>query len=104
MANDLTHNPGESRYELRSDAGELLGFVEYLPAGESTIVAHTEVMVEHEGEGIGGRLVRGTFAAIEANGKTVIPLCPFAAAYVRRNPELVALVAPSMRGQFEGGG
>ncbi|MDO8209512.1 GNAT family N-acetyltransferase [Conexibacter sp. CPCC 206217] len=100
MSDELTKNLARNRYELHGDDGDLLGFVEYLPAGESTIIAHTEVAVEHEGEGVGGRLVRGTFAAIEADGKTVIPLCPFAAAYVRRHPDLVALVAPSMRSQF----
>lgn len=101
---DIVHDPAQRRYELHDGDGGLLGFIAYLPAGESTIVAHTEVAVEHEGEGVGGRLVRAAFAAIEADGKTVIPLCPFAAAYVRRHPELVPLVAPSMRGQFEGAG
>lgn len=98
---DVTHDPEQRRYELHDDAGALLGFIEVLPAGESTIIAHTEVLPAHEGEGVGGRLVRGTFAAIEADGKTVIPLCPFAAAYVRRHPDLIPLVAPSMRGRFE---
>lgn len=100
--NELIHDPVGRRYELRGDGGDLLGFVEYRPAGESAIVAHTEVSPEHEGEGIGGRLVRGAFAALAAEGKTVIPLCPFAAAYVRRHPELVELVAPSLREQFDG--
>jgi predicted GNAT family acetyltransferase len=99
---ELIHEPVQSRYELHGDEGELLGFIAYLPAGESTIIAHTEVAVEHEGEGVGGRLVRAVFEAVAADGRTVIPLCPFAAAYVRRHPELAAQVAPSMRAQFKG--
>ena len=35
-------------------------------------------------------------------GKTVIPTCPFAAAWIKRHPEWAELVAPSMRGQFVG--
>lgn len=101
MANQFTHAADRRRYELHDDNGALLGFIDYLPAGESTIIAHTEVGVEHEGEGVGGELVRGAFAAIEADGKTVIPLCPFAAAYVHRHPDLIPLVAPSMRGRFQ---
>src|SRR5690349_17618924 len=100
MANTFTRAADRGRYELHDEQGELLGYVDYRPAGDSTIIAHTEVPEANEGRGIGGELVRGAFAAIEAEGKTVLPLCPFAAAYVRRHPELVALVAPGMRGQF----
>lgn len=95
----LTHVPEAQRYELRA-GDELLGYVDYRPAGDSVIVAHTEVAEAHEGEGLGGILVRGVFAQIAADGKTVIPTCPFAAAYVARNPELVEHVAPSWRGRF----
>ena len=100
MANEVTKVPEQSRYELRDEAGELLGFIAYLPAGDSVIIAHTEVPPEHGGEGVGGRLVRGAFAAIAAEGKTVIALCPFAAAYVHRHPELVDQLAPSERSRF----
>jgi predicted GNAT family acetyltransferase len=95
----VIHVPGAQRYELR-DGDELLGFVDYRPAGDSVIVAHTESAAAHAGEGLGGTLVRGVFAQIAADGKTVIPTCPFAAAYVARNPELVEHVAPSWRGRF----
>jgi hypothetical protein len=33
-------------------------------------------------------------------GKTVIPVCPFAAAYIRRHPEYLELVEPHVRGRF----
>ena len=42
--------PERSRYELR-DGGEVLGWVEYLPAGRSVIIAHTEVLEGGEGQG-----------------------------------------------------
>jgi predicted GNAT family acetyltransferase len=99
MERVLTHVPEAQRYELR-EGDELLGFVDYRPAGDSVIVAHTEVSEAHEGEGIGGVLVRGAFELIAADGKTVIPTCPFAAAYVARHLELVEHVAPSWRGRF----
>lgn len=99
MAPQLVDNPRESRYELQID-GETVAWAEYRPAGDSIIIAHTEVAAGHAGEGLGGLLTRAAFDAVSAGGKTVIPICPFAAAYVRRNPDLVDHVAPSLRSQF----
>ena len=64
------------------------------------IIAHTEIADGHEGEGLGGVLVREALERIRASGKTVIPTCPFTAAYIGRHPEFVELVAPALRGQF----
>jgi predicted GNAT family acetyltransferase len=91
--------PDQRRFELRVD-GELAGWAEYLPAGDSVVVAHTEIDERREGQGLGSVLVRETLDRIRASGKTVIPTCPFTAAYIRRHPEYVDLVAPSLRGQF----
>ncbi|HYH57849.1 MAG TPA: GNAT family N-acetyltransferase [Thermoleophilaceae bacterium] len=95
----VADNPGESRFELRLD-GEIVGFAEYRPAGDSVIIAHTEIAEGHEGEGLGGVLVREALERIRASGKTVIPTCPFTAAYIGRHPEFVELVAPALRDQF----
>jgi hypothetical protein len=92
----LVDNPDQARFELRID-DDVVGWAEYLPAGDSVIIAHTEIAKDHEGEGLGGLLLRATLDAIRARGKTVIPICPFAAAYIERNPELAEFVAPAMR-------
>jgi predicted GNAT family acetyltransferase len=96
MPTELVDVPESHRFELRRDSA-LLGWVDYRPAGASVIVAHTEVAEGHEGEGLGGELVQGTVAAIAAQGKTVIPTCPFAAAYLARHPELDEFLDPSFR-------
>jgi predicted GNAT family acetyltransferase len=95
----VVDNPTEGRFELRLD-GELVGFADYRPAGNSVIIAHTEIADGHEGEGLGGLLVREALERIRASGKTVIPVCSFTASYIGRHPEFVELVAPSLRGQF----
>ena len=95
----VADNPSESRFELRVD-GKLVGWSEYRPAGDSVIVAHTEIDERREGEGLGSALVRGTLDHIRSSGKTVIPTCPFTAAYIGRHPEYLDLLAPSLRGQF----
>ena len=99
MARTFTDAPDRSRFELHEGA-ELLGWMDYRPAGSSAILAHTEVAAGHEGEGLGGILVRESLAALAAEGRTVIPTCPFAAAYIRRHPELARHVDRSLRGQF----
>jgi predicted GNAT family acetyltransferase len=71
-----------------------------VPPGDSVIVAHTEIDEAREGQGLGGTLVHEVLDQIRASGKTVIPTCPFTAAYIRRHPEYVDLVAPSLRPQF----
>ena len=101
MSARVVHAPERSRYELLSEDGELLGFTQYLPGGASLIVHHTEVDEAREGQGLGGQLVRGALDAIRADGRTVIPTCPFTAAFIHRHPEYADLVDPSMRGQFQ---
>jgi uncharacterized protein len=54
-------------------------------------------MSGHEGEGLGGTLVRSVIEAADAMGKTVIATCPFAAAYIDRHPELDRFLAPYAR-------
>jgi predicted GNAT family acetyltransferase len=95
-AHSVTDNEERSRLELRID-GELAGWVDYRPAGDSIILAHTEVLSEHEGKGLGGVLVRGALESARSADKTVIVVCPFAVSYIDRNPELDEYLAPHAR-------
>jgi len=96
MASTFSTNEPQSRFELHVD-GDLVGFLEYRPAGPSIILTHTEVGEEHGGKGYGGELVRGAIDAARAADLTVIPTCSFAVAYIRRHPELIETVDPSLR-------
>ncbi len=51
------------------------------------IIDHTEVPDAFRGLGAGLRLVTRAVEDARAQGKTIIPLCPFAAAQFRRHPE-----------------
>ena len=92
----IADNADRSRLELRVD-GELAGWLDYRPAGKSTIIAHTEVMDGYEGQGLGGLLVRRALDEARCAGKTVIAICPFALAYIDRHPELDEFLVPSAR-------
>lgn len=91
----VVDNPSESRFEARATDGGVVGFVSYdADAGGPgvVVVTHTVVEPEVEGQGIGGQLARGALDLIRANGSTVVPLCTFLAAYLRRHPEYADLV------------
>ena len=77
-----------------------MGWAEYRPAGESVIIAHTEIDERREGEGLGSALVRGVLDRVRASGKSVIPTCAFTAAYIHRHPEYVDHVDASLRDRF----
>lgn len=84
---EFSDNAGLSRYEIRVD-GDLAGWLEYRPGGESVILAHTEILEAYEGQGLGGQLVRHALRAARDAGNSVRITCPFAAAYLDRHPEL----------------
>lgn len=51
------------------------------------IIDHTGVPDAFRGQGAGLRLVSRAVEDARAAGKTIIPLCPFAASQFRRHPE-----------------
>lgn len=81
--------------------GERAGYIDYSLAGKRMIFRHTEVLPEHEGEGVGGELARFALDSARARGIEVVPICPFVAGWIMRNPEYSDLVVEAMRGQFE---
>ena len=78
----------------------MLGFAEYRPAGQALMFSHTEIDPAHEGQGLGSRLVRGALDDARAQGREVVPMCPFVASYIREHREYVDLVQPGQRGVF----
>jgi uncharacterized protein len=87
----------KGRYRLLAD-GEEVGYGEYDPVGTTSIlIKHTEVSPQHEGKGYGSRLVEGMLADVRAQGKTVIPICPYTLNYIRRHREHADLVRADLR-------
>ncbi|WP_424951545.1 GNAT family N-acetyltransferase [Deinococcus sp.] len=94
--NEVQNNREAGRYEVRTGAG--MAFAEYRPAGGSVMFTHTEVPETLEGQGIGSELVKAALDDVKAQGKKVIPLCPFVAAYIGQHHEYLELVDPAQRG------
>lgn len=79
-------NGSRGRYVYRAGGHE--AEMTFSKAGaHQIIIDHTEVPEVFRGQGIGLRLVESAVSDARKDGKTIIPLCPFAAAQFRRHPE-----------------
>jgi predicted GNAT family acetyltransferase len=85
MEPEVVHNAAAKRFEVALDGK--VAFSKYLLAGNKLIIEHTEVRVELEGRGIAGRIVRTALDYVRAQGLKVLPLCPYAKAWIGRHPE-----------------
>ncbi len=78
--------PSKGRYVYR--VGDAVAEMTYSKAGEHlTIIDHTGVPDAFRGQGVGLRLVTRAVEDARAEGRKIIPLCPFANAQFRRHPE-----------------
>ena len=93
---EVQNNQEAGRYEVRTAAG--MAFAEYRPVGHSVMFTHTEVPEAMEGQGIGSELVKAALEDVRAQGKRVIPMCPFVAAYIGQHRDYLDLVDPAQRG------
>jgi predicted GNAT family acetyltransferase len=84
---ELEDHGSKGRYVLRGPNGAVAEMT-FSKVGETQlIIDHTEVPDAFRGQGVGLRLVTRAVDDARAAGKTIIPLCPFAAAQFRRHPE-----------------
>jgi predicted GNAT family acetyltransferase len=87
---EVVNNTDARRFEIK--IGDYFALIDYQPAGKNIVFTHTEVPRIFEGQGVGSKLARHALDYARENGLTVIPLCPFVAAYIRRHPEYQDLV------------
>jgi predicted GNAT family acetyltransferase len=90
-ASQVTNNQAASRFEFQTDGG--LAELVYRRNGERLVLVHTEVPVELEGRGIAGMLISAAIDHASSEGMTVVPLCPFARAWLERHPDAAARAA-----------
>lgn len=91
-ARPVVNNEAQKRYELDLGDGQV-AFAEYSAfASDRIIFSHTEVPQAFAGQGVGEKLVRAALDDVERRGLSIIPLCPFVAAFIKRHPEYQRLV------------
>jgi uncharacterized protein len=86
----VTDNPAKSRFELSMD-GQLAQLA-YRVNGSRLVLIHTEVPIQLESRGIGGKLVTAAIERAVRDGMTVVPLCPFARSWLQHHPDTASKV------------
>ncbi|WP_217473950.1 GNAT family N-acetyltransferase [Stutzerimonas stutzeri] len=80
----VQHDEQANRYVLEVD-GQALGLAEYQPDGSRRVFTHTEVDQSLEGQGMGSLLIREALDDTRRQGKRIVPVCEFVAAYVKKH-------------------
>jgi predicted GNAT family acetyltransferase len=91
----VVNNEPRGRFEVH--IGGDVAFTEYRRVGESLLFPHTLVPPSMEGMGVGSALVEAGLAFARAQGRLIIPRCPFVAGYIKRHPEYRSMVDLSAR-------
>lgn len=90
MEYKLIDNQEQKQYEFHVE--NHIVKIEYIKAQTQIYLTHTEVPTALEGKGIGSAIVKQVLQDIKEKDLTLVPLCPFVAAYIKRHPEWRNLV------------
>jgi predicted GNAT family acetyltransferase len=85
----VIHNSGESRFETTVDGYP--GKLDYILDGKNFVITHVGVDPELRGKGVAGKIVEVSLAYAKENNLRVIPMCSYAASFIRRHPEYAEL-------------
>ena len=81
----VTDNAGRHRFEL-AEAGAV-AFADYRREGDRLVIPHVEAPDALRGTGAAGRLMEGVVEHARAEGRKIVPICTYAAAWLKRHPE-----------------
>ena len=81
----VTDNRDRQRFELRVD-GQVV-FADYRRQPGRLVITYVEAPPALRGSGAAGRLMLGLLQRARAEGVKVMPLCPYARAWMQRHPE-----------------
>jgi len=86
---EVTHNTAENRFETWIDGQ--LSKLDYMLDGDTIVMTHVGVYPEQRGQGVAGKLTQVALEYAKENSLRVIPMCPYIAAYIHRNPQYIEL-------------
>ena len=88
---EITHNPENHTFEVWIDGK--LSKLDYIQDAKNFVITHVGVYPEHRGQGVAAKIVDAAMQYARENALRVVPMCSYAAAYIRRNPKYVELTA-----------
>ncbi len=86
---EVVHNPAENRFETWIDGN--LSKLDYIQDEKNFVITHVGVHPSLRGQGVAGRIVEVGLAYARENDLRVVPMCSYAAAFIRRHPEYAEL-------------
>ena len=86
---EVTQNEAEHRFETWIDG--YLSKLDYIQDGKNFVITHVGVSPELRGQGIAGHIVQVGLEYAKERSLRVVPMCSYAAAYIRRHPEYAEL-------------
>ncbi len=87
---EVRHNPEQNRFETEVEGN--LCVLDYKLDGKVISMNRVYVPPPVEGRGIAGHLTRTALGHARQQSWTVIPRCPYVAAWIKRHPEYQDLV------------
>lgn len=85
----VIHNRDENRFEASVEGYP--SKLDYIQDGKNFVITHVGVHPELRGLGVAGRIVEVSLEYAKENSLRVIPMCSYAAAFIRRHPEYAEL-------------
>lgn len=86
---EITHNPANHAFEVWIEGQ--LSKLDYIQDAKNFVITHVGVYPEHRGQGVAAKIVEAALQYAKENSLRVIPMCSYAAAYIRRNPRHMEL-------------
>ena len=86
---EVTHNEANRTFEAWIDGH--LSKLDYIQDEKNFVITHVGVHPSLRGQGIAGRIVEVSLAYARENSLRVVPMCSYAAAFIRRHPEYAEL-------------
>lgn len=80
----VTDNTAQNQYELAIDGH--VAFARYRREDASLYLLHVEAPPELRGTGAAGTLMEGIMGIAKQEGLKVIPICGYAAAWMKKHP------------------
>ena len=81
----VIHNPNQNRFEATVEGYP--SRLDYIQDGKNFVITHVGVHPELRGQGLAGHIVEAGLAYASEHELRVIPMCSYAASYIRRHPE-----------------
>lgn len=85
----VTRNEKENTFETLID-GHLCK-LDYIQDGNNLVITHVGVYPEFRGQGVAGKIMEAALEYARQKSLRVIPMCSYAAYYIRKNPQYIEL-------------